>query len=293
MNKNNTLINKEYNEKSISELIGDGYDSNDEIKLEIIDNENGKLYTQVYTVPYRPTHCNEKRLICFSTINNEKCGYDHNCTYAHTLEEQIIDEEKQSIYQMILDKKIKNFQTFAAPKTDEVYKNLLFLTHVCENCKKNKCTGGYNCRNGVCNLGLKLCKNDLLTGECLNKPINIEVSDFIIEKLKDEKIEICDFYEGCINGHHLSTRGLLPYYKYLHQKENCKKNKYQSVRYIDINPLNRIFKNNYNDEFNNLKNSSNDSDSTTDEEISNWFQHKNNCDDELVDNIYSYFTKNI
>lgn len=220
---------------------------------------------------------NERRLICFSTINNENCNYGPNCTYAHSLEDQVIDEERKFIYQIMLDKKLMNFMSDDSYKTDEIYKQLLFMTHICENCVNQKCTGRYNCRNGTCTPYLKLCKNDLLTGECLNKIIDINVDQSLIGKLNNRNFEVTDPYKGCINGHHLSLRGLIPYYKYLHQKENSRKNKYQSVRYIDIDPLLRIrkgldsYKLDMNDD---------DSDSSSDEEIGNWF-NRNKCVDDF------------
>lgn len=269
----NILNNLNYNHQFKVD-IDDDYDSNDEIKIEITDFKNGNPQTHIYTVPYRQNHYNEKRLICFSSINGEKCSYGLNCTYAHSLADQIIDEEKKFIYQIILDKNLMNFFSMTNPKTDEIYKHLLFMTHLCDNCNNGKCTGGYNCRNGVCHLALKLCKNDLLTGECLNKIVEIPVNESIVDKLKTNNFEPCTMYKGCINGHHLSQRNLIPYYKYVHQKENSKKNKYQSVRYIDINPLYRIFRNNNeHDDYN--YNDYDKSDSSTDEEINNWFQKKN------------------
>jgi len=271
-------INKKYNEPLDNFGNDDGYESNDEINIEITDCDNDNL--QIYTVPYHPTHSNEKRLICFSTINNEKCNYGSNCTYAHSLDEQIIDEEKKFIYQIVLDQNLMNFFSIINPKTDDIYKHLLFLTHICDNCNNKTCTGGYNCRNGVCNINLKICKNDLLTGECLNKLVDIFVDESIIKKFQTNGFIRCNTYEGCINGHHLTTRNLVPYYKFVHQKENSKKNKYQSVRYIDIDPLSRIFKNFDSCNQPSLKNSSNDSDSTTDEEINCWFQNKHDTDDE-------------
>lgn len=270
----NNIYCSEYNSQ-LGDISDDGYDSNDEIKLEVTDCKNGNTY--IYTVPYKPTHSNEKRLICFSIINNEKCNYGSNCTYAHSLDEQVIDEDKKFIYQVVFDEKLMNFFSMTNPKTDEIYKQLLFLTHICDNCANNKCTGGYNCRNGVNNPSIKLCKNDLLTGECLNKIINISVNESIIKKLRADNFEPCENYKGCINGHHLTDRSLIPYYKYIHQKENSKKNKYQSVRYIDINPLNRIFKNNNNNNNSRIYQNNNDSsssDSSTDEEINEWFQKK-------------------
>lgn len=260
----------------------DGYDSNDEIKFEVTNYKNGNSSTQIYSVPYRPTHCNEKRLICFSTINNEPCTYGSNCTYAHSHNEQIIDEDKKYIYRIILDKKLMNFFSMTNPKTEEIYKHLLFMTHLCESCINKKCTGGFNCRNGVCIPSLKLCKNDLLTGECINKIIDIDVDEQTIEKLKTSNFEACDEYKGCLNGHHLTDRGLVPYYKFVHQKENSKKNKYQSVRYIDINPLSRIFKENNNAVFS-IGEEYDSDESSTDEEVSSWFQKKNNDDDNEIE----------
>lgn len=258
-------------------LIDDGYDSNDEIKLEITDYQNGRTFTQVFQVPYRPTHSNEKRLVCFSIINNESCIYGYNCTYAHSLDEQIVDPDKKFIYEIVLDQTLMNFFSITNPKTDEIYKQLLFLTHLCEKCVGKKCTGGYNCRNGVCNPSLKLCKNDLLTGECLNKVVEIEIDPLTLKKIKVDKC----VYRGCINGHHLTDRGLVPYYKYIHQRENSRKNKYQSVRYIDVHPLSKVFKENYDSScviINNMDNS-NDS-SSSDEELNNWVCHKDDSEDE-------------
>lgn len=273
-----------YNQQSLDDSNeNDGYDSNDEIGIEITDYKNGNLCTHIYTVPFKPTHCNEKRLICFSTINNELCNYGSNCTYAHSLEEQKIDEDKKFVCQVILDKNLMKFFSMTNPKTDEIYKHLLFVTHLCENCTNKKCTGGYNCRNGINNASLKLCKNDLLTGECLNKIIDIPVDQKILNKFLGDNFESCDIYRGCINGHHLTQRNLIPYYKYIHQKENSKKNKYQSVRYIDIDPYNRIFRDKYENSYtkydDNIDNKQYNSDSSSDEEINNWFLKKGNDDD--------------
>lgn len=248
--------------------LDDGYDSTDEIDIEITDFKNGSLCTHIYTVPYRPTHCNEKRLMCYSIINNSECGYGSKCAYAHSMDDQIIDEDRLFVYQILLDKNLMHFFSMTNPKTNEIYKHLLFLTNICNQCIKKTCTGGYNCKHGVCDSTLKLCKNDLYTGECINKTIDISVQQNIINKIRSHDFEACDYYKGCINGHHLSTRGLIPYYKYVHQQESSKKNKYHSVRYIDLDPLTRIFRYKYN----NSNDYENDSESSTDEEINSWFQ---------------------
>jgi len=256
----------------------DGYESDEEMKLEIIDYENSDSEppkTEIYSVSFKPIHSNRKRLICYSTINNENCSYGDNCTYAHSLEEQVIDHDKKYIYQIVLDKNLMNFYDVNNPKTDEIYKYLLFLTRMCDVCIQKKCTGGYNCKYGVSHPFLKLCKNDLLMGECRNRIVEIPPEKFIIDKIKSDEVEIPDTYYGCLNGHHLTNRNLVPYYKYDHEKESVKKNKYQSVRYIDLEPAYHIVKsdNYYNLNYKyNPNMSDTDSESDTDEEINSWFQ---------------------
>lgn len=245
------------------------YESDDDDKIEFT-KKNGQIET--YVVPYFPSRCNKKRLLCYSLINDEDCIYHNNCTYAHSLGEQIIDDDKLYTYKIILDKNLMNFFSLDNPKTNEIYKNLLSQTRCCKSCLKNKCTGGFNCRNGVCLKNLKLCKNDLLTGECLNNVVEIQMEEELINKIAGD-LETPDVYYGCINGHHLTSRTLLPYYKYTYQKENSRKNKYHSIRYLDFEPFNYILKNQY-DSTNML------SDSSTDEEVNEWFKDMNNHSDE-------------
>lgn len=260
----------------------DGYDSNDEIDIEVTNCENGTTYTQIYTIPFHPTHCNEKRLLCFSTLNDDntegECEYKYKCTYAHNISEQKIDEDKVFMYQVLLDNNLMNFFSMTNPKTEEIYKKLFFLTHLCDKCQQKKCTGGYNCRNGVFDPSLKLCKNDLLTGECHNELISIKVSDDVINKINCKDFEPSEQYIGCLNGHHLTKRNLLPYYKYIHQKENSKKYQYHSVRYIDIEPFTRCLKNTHLNKSHVIINSDDSESETTDEEIDAWFKNKSTND---------------
>lgn len=211
---------------------------------------------------------NEKRLICFSVINKEECNYGQYCTYAHNLNEQVIDKDKLFMYRIVLDSKLNNYQE-SGKCVDVILRDLLFMTHVCKNCVKSNCTGGFNCRSGVCDPFLKLCKNDLLTGECVNSIINITPNHDIINKLVGDNFEPCTEYKGCINGHHLTSRGLQPYYKYIHQQENTRKNMYKSIRYINLDPISRLFRVKNSSCLNNI---SDESESTTDEEINDIFK---------------------
>lgn len=242
-----------------------------DIKIEITEESSGKVYTQSYSIIPK-SNSNEKRLICFSTINNEHCIYGSNCTYAHNKTEQVIDVDRKFIYQIVLDANLMNFFSMTNPKTDEIYRNLLFLTNLCERCDGGKCTGGYNCRNGTSDRKLKLCKNDLLTGECMNKIIIIEVDKKITDKFKSFKSNefvLHSKYEGCINGHHLSLRGLMPYYKYVQKKEQQNKAKYQSSRRVDYDNIPSIIS--FFEE-NSL------SENSSDEEIAQWFNSRSDSD---------------
>jgi hypothetical protein len=241
-------------------------DDMSDVNLEIVQtDENGVTHAETYVVPYKPLFENEKRLLCYSTIHDTICPYKHKCTYAHNLFEQKIDDDKYFLYQMIMDANLMNFASSMSHKLDELYKILLFSTCVCDKCSNNKCTGGYNCRNGIFSQTFKICRNDLMTGECLNKIHNLSIDEGIQTKIKDITIPLT--YDGCINGHHLSTRGLMPYLKYVHMKEQSSKNQYQSVRYIDLHSSYRYIKS---EETNApLVNSD---ESSTDEEINELFK---------------------
>ena len=308
----NELQNKFFLE-SISESDSDS-NSDDEIKLEITDFIKGKERTKTVTIQQNST---KKRLLCFSVINNEHCNYGHYCTFAHTLSEQVIDSDMLYIYQIILDKNLMNFFSLSNPKTDQIYKKLLDFTKVCPKCITETCMGGYNCKYGTHDPCLKICKNDLLTGKCDNKLMDIPINNSILNKIeliskttgcsgpsgkttgcsgpsgkttgcngpldKFEKAGlsdaeyITDFIPiGCMNGHHLSKRKLIPYLTYINEKNISKKTLHQSVRHINPNPIcYSLGKKNYG-----YYKSSETSDST-DEEINGWFRKDSNSDEDI------------
>lgn len=287
-NKNKIINIDEINDEIISvtdDIFMDSISSNDDydinsddtnmnIDLEIIDYVNGKEHKYDYKIPMKSEstsiYHNKKRLLCMSVVLGETCIYSEKCTYAHNLSEQIIDSEKLFSYKIILDKNSMNFYSLTNPKTEEIYRNLLILTNICDMCLNKKCTGGYNCKYGVHDQKLKLCKNDLLTGECVNKIINIDVGYNFSHKFTD--ITLPKKFVGCINGHHLSSRQILPFYKYLYQRDNSFKNKYQSVRYIDLNSVSNILKSTPNNNY--IYNNSSDSESSTDEELNEIFKRE-------------------
>ena len=189
----------------------------------------------------------KRRLLCFSVINSIRCKYGNNCTYAHSLEEQEVDPERWDSYRTILAHDLSEID-------GDTYQNLLPYANLCDGCSKSCCTGGYNCRNGSCCKSFKLCKNDFLTGGCVNELIVISFSD----ELK-EKFRIADnIYLGCDNGLHLTERSMIPYNRYLYQKDD--KDEHRSCRYIPAI--------NYrNERYSNTHVISPDSDSSTDSEL--------------------------
>lgn len=243
---------------------GEQNDSDNDIKLEITEYTTGKERIHTYDVSCGSIYSNKKRLLCFSVINGKYCNYGNHCTFAHTLSEQVINIEKFYIYQIILDKNLMNFFSLTNPKTDEIYKQLLFFTHICSKCISSKCMGGYNCKFGTHSPCLKICKNDLLTGECINKPLNISVDESVLNKIDIPTKPIV--YGGCINGHHLTKRNLIPYYKYVNQKELSKKTTYQSVRHINLDRMRALL------ETNTKKPVCEKSSESTDDEINQWFK---------------------
>lgn len=238
-------------------------ESDEDMKIEILNYDGLRHKKHTYSISKNYFSSNEKRLICYSIINNNQCQFGKNCTYAHNYDDQIIDNDRMAVYRIILDSTMKDLNIINEPKKNLFYKQLLFCTNQCELCSENKCPGGYNCRNGVNLEDLKVCKNDFLTGECMNRKININISDKIKNKITDIVLPNC--YEGCINGHHLSSRGLNPYYKFLHMKQH---NKYDE-KYIDID---HILKMNHIYAERTYFTNDTITDSSSDEEINSWFK---------------------
>ena len=244
-------------------------DSDEDMKIEILDYDGVRHRKHTYSVSKKFTSINEKRLVCYSIINGSECQYGKNCTYAHRQEDQIIDEDRLSVYRIILDKNLRDFNNISDQKKLFLYTQLLFCSNTCEQCINMKCPGGFNCRNGTNTHDLKICKNDFLTGECLNKKCEITIHKNITDKITN--INKADNYEGCINGHHLTQRGLIPYYKYLHLRKEHYKTKYDSTNYIDLNNImrlnsgkNRIFQDSSSEE-------------SSDDEIRSWFKKTDIC----------------
>ena len=213
----------------------DSSESSDEIDIDLyIRDTSGKM--QIH--PIKNILSKKHRLICFSSINGKECKYGTDCIYSHSLEDQHIDIDKLFAYQIVLDKKLMEYYSISNSNMINIYKKIMILTNYCESANYKKCTGGYNCKYGTHNQCLKVCKNDFLMGDCRNKIIKIDIDNAIYDKIIN--IDPSDEYFGCINGHHIANRGFVPYYKFLHEKEQQSRNKFITKKCIDLDDVSRM-----------------------------------------------------
>ena len=109
---------------------------------------------------------NYKQKLCYDKIINNNCNYDKLCKYAHNLSEQIINPDRQFVYNIIKNK--INLHNINIVDNIELYNLLILFTKLCKKCKYNKCVGGYNCKYGVNNPMFMICYTDLHIGKCNN-----------------------------------------------------------------------------------------------------------------------------
>jgi hypothetical protein len=129
---------------------------------------------------------NNKKILCFNVLNMNTCSYMNKCIYAHSLEEQTINANRQKIYDL-LDMDVLSHVDLI--KESELFNDLNNLTKLCKNCVNNICPGGYNCKYGACNNKFLICYDDLHSGSCKNE-------------LNDGR---------CCRGIHLTHKGIIPY----------------------------------------------------------------------------------
>ena len=142
------------------------------------DKSNKFGYVKKKTV--RNENRNFKKILCSNMIGSGACPYGNKCVFAHNLDDQSIDSNRQAAYKILIS---SDKITVDLQKDHYLYRSLLGLTNMCESCSKNKCKGGYNCKYGACAKKYHVCIRDLQTGDC---------------------VDDC----GCV---HLTERGLKPF----------------------------------------------------------------------------------
>jgi hypothetical protein len=124
---------------------------------------------------------NYKKMRCLNIINSGSCTYGNKCLYAHSLEEQKVDGVRKMALDVILKRTDLSDIDITANK--KLYAHLKCMSNMCVKCKEDRCTGGYNCKHGACNLGCVVCLEDMNKGTC----------------------------KGECGKIHLTNRGLIPY----------------------------------------------------------------------------------
>jgi hypothetical protein len=140
---------------------------------------------------------NYKKLLCYNIVNNMKCVYKNKCMFAHNINEQLKEQNREFIYNMIYV--LNDLSNINIKENKELFEELMIFTKECKNCINKKCPGGYNCKFGVCMKELKICYNDLLNGKCMY-PLKDEI-------INDKIIRRCQY------GIHLTEKNLIPYYQ--------------------------------------------------------------------------------
>ena len=138
-----------------------------------------------------------KKLLCYNIVNNIKCVYKNKCMFAHNINEQLKEQNREFIHNMIYV--TNDLSNINIKENKELFEELMIFTKECKNCINKKCPGGYNCKFGVCVKELKICYNDLLNGRCIS-PLNEEIID-------NKVIKRCQY------GIHLTEKNLIPYYQ--------------------------------------------------------------------------------
>lgn len=148
---------------------------------------------------------NVKKILCTNITTHGYCNYGNKCMFAHTLEEQVVDPSKKIAYDILNSILDKTIGTPSNPLHDdmcnlsvEIYRSLLGLTRLCENCGLNICTGGYNCRFGACAKKYVVCLKDLNHGICE------KYEDNKCEKIHVTKFGIGHYFLPFLKGHRLS-----------------------------------------------------------------------------------------
>ena len=133
-------------------------------------------------------------------MNKGSCSYGNKCVYAHSIEEQNINNNLLDAYNII--KNNNSLEHIDLVNNKKLFNSLLHITKLCNLCVKGICPGGLNCKFGTCSKKYQICKCDLLNGNC------------------PDRRSFCKLI-------HLTDRNFIPY--------NIQKNKYYNKNYNDYN----------------------------------------------------------
>ena len=208
------------------------FEDNDDNYYKIPNFSNKNLIYQKKDKVYKKT-------MCKNVANYNTCSQGENCHFAHSLDEQVIDNDRKYVYNLLND--TTDLSDINLNENKSLYDILKILTNICSKCLENHCTGGYNCRNGSCIKKYQLCARDLNYGFC-----------------NDQN---CDLI-------HLSKRNLKPFYNKKNEELKINKNGNSNIN-NDI--IGIVINSNY---FKNNTESSSESDIDSDSDIDDILEDK-------------------
>lgn len=161
---------------------------------------------------------NTKRLLCYNMVTKNCCVYKNKCIFAHSIKEQIKDNNKLVIHDIIKNK--QDLCDIDTVNDSKLFSELLIFTKDCKKCLINKCSGGFNCKYGIYDNDTKICYSDLIYGKCSLKTYN----------------SIIPNVNRCNNGIHLTDKNFIPHNQRLFMKSfNNQFHKLNDNIYYDTN----------------------------------------------------------
>jgi hypothetical protein len=121
-----------------------------------------------------------KKTMCKNIANYNNCTQGFNCHFAHSLDEQVVDNDRKYVYD-ILNSNV-DLSDINLSENKILYEILKILTNLCSRCLENRCTGGYNCRNGACLEKYHICSKDLNYGFCNDQYTFAKLMELVSEK---------------------------------------------------------------------------------------------------------------
>lgn len=131
-----------------------------------------------------------KRILCYNMLHRGHCDYNNKCNFAHSLDDQKIDPPRKRIYDIMGLSDLSKID-IVGDKT--LFDSLMCLTKICQKCNEERCTGGYNCRNGSISDKYRICCRDLIDGDCKRNCTGIHLTNkglipYVQQKIREQNI---------------------------------------------------------------------------------------------------------
>lgn len=142
----------------------------DENNWTFVESKKKQVYVpKINNKLFDSSEKNLKKILCNNILKYKKCTYGNKCMYAHSLEEQNVDNIKKRAYDIL---RSENIMDIDLSKEDKLAKIFLQFTKICPDCKNKVCPGGYNCKYGAMDEKYIICYDDVTLGNCRKENCN-------------------------------------------------------------------------------------------------------------------------